>query len=296
MDKCIYIEDDSYPGRLRSIPDPPSPLYYKGAWRKQLFLQCLGVVGTRRMTSYGERVARDLVREIAGAGITIVSGFMYGIDATAHRAAVEVGGRTIAVMPCGIDVIHPAYQEDLYREILNRGGLVVSEYEGTFPAEVWTYPARNRIVAGLSQAVLVIEGGARSGSLITARLALEYGRKLFAVPGQITSSVAEGTLALLKSKQAEMVTVAADVLKYYRIDIDEAGTDTNATVLEDDVAESGAVVCDEASILSLLQREALTVNELSRKLGASSDEVGALLSLMELQGAVIEKLGKYHVG
>ncbi len=289
MDKCVYIEDDSYPERLRSIPEPPSPLYYKGAWREQLFEQCLGVVGTRRMTNYGERVARDLVREIAGAGVTIVSGFMYGVDAAAHRAAVEVGGKTIAVMPCGIDMIHPAYQEDLYHELLNRGGLVVSEYKGTFPAEIWTYPARNRIVAGLSQAVLVVEGGRRSGSLITARLTLEYGRKLFAVPGQITSPVSEGTLELIKSRQAEMVTLAEDVLRYYHVNLEQEEMDS-------EYDESDEFVFDEASILSILKNEALTVNELSRKLGVSSEEVGTMLSFMELQGAVTEKLGRYYVG
>ena len=123
---------------------------------------------------------------------------MYGGDEAAHKAAVEAGGRTIAVMPCGIDMIHPEYQEELYNKILENKGLIISEYEGKFPPAIWTYPKRNRIVAGLSKAVLIVEAGLNSGTLITAECAKKFGRKIFAVPGPITSEVSKGTIQLIK--------------------------------------------------------------------------------------------------
>ncbi|OGG37438.1 DNA protecting protein DprA [Candidatus Jorgensenbacteria bacterium GWA1_54_12] len=289
MSNVVRIEDDAYPARLREVPKAPEVLWYKGAWRPQLFEQCLAVVGTRQMTRYGNEMARTLVREIAGAGVTIVSGFMYGIDAAAHAAAVEVGGRTIAVMPCGIEVIHPHFQKDLYRAILDRGGLVVSEYAGNAAPELWTYPARNRIVAGLSQAVLVVEGGERSGSLITANLGRAYGRRIFAVPGPATSLVSRGTLQLLKSGEAEMVTEASDVLKYFAARIE---MDTNPP---ENVAQTETAVPREMAILHLLEREPMTIDELSEALATSAEEVGTVLALLELQGAVSEELGTYYV-
>ena len=149
------IKNKKYPGLLGKIPDSPKKLYYKGGWNQSIFENCLAVVGSRRMTSYGKLACQKIVQEIASSGITVVSGFMYGIDATAHRAALEGGGRTIAVMPCGVNIIHPAYQEKLYNDILEKQGLIISEFEKDFPPANWTYPKRNRIVAGLSRAVLI---------------------------------------------------------------------------------------------------------------------------------------------
>jgi len=180
-----------------------------------IFENCLAVVGSRKLTSYGKQVMERLVGEIALAGITIVSGFMYGGDAIAHEAVVKAGGRTIAVMPCGINKIHPEYQEDLYNEILENNGLIISEYEGDIGPALWTYPQRNRIVAGLSKALLVVEAGEKSGCLITANCAKKFDRKIFAVPGPITSSVSKGSNVLIK-EGAEMVLSAKDVLEYYR--------------------------------------------------------------------------------
>jgi len=191
-------------------------LYYKGNWNPEIFENCLAVVGSRRMTSYGRKITEQLVTEIAAAGVTIVSGFMYGGDEAAHRAAVEMGGRTIAVMPCGIDIIHPEYQEELYNEILNKNGLIISEFKGSFPPDKWTYPRRNRIVAGLSKTILIVEAGLNSGTLITADYAKKFGRKIFAVPGPMTSDVSKGTAQLIK-EGAEVVTEVKDILKHYNI-------------------------------------------------------------------------------
>ena len=146
----VTMDDPKYPGLLKEAKKSPEVLYYKGDWDEAIFENCLTVVGSRRMTKYGKQITEKIVSEIAGAGITIVSGFMYGIDATAHKAALEAGGRTIAVMPCGIDIIHPEYQKELYEEILKNKGLIISEFEGAHPPAVWTYPRRNKIMAGLS--------------------------------------------------------------------------------------------------------------------------------------------------
>jgi len=213
----VTIQDERYPKLLKEIgKDIPKQLYYKGVWDSGIFENCLAVVGSRRLTSYGQRVTEQLVTEVAAAGITIVSGFMYGGDEAAHRAAVKAGGRTIAVMPCGIELIHPEYQQDLYVEILDNKGLVLSEYEGKFLPTNWTYPRRNRIVAGLSKAVLVVEAGLKSGTLITTNFAKKFGRKVFAVPGPITSEVSRGTSKLLR-EGASLVTSSKDILNYYNI-------------------------------------------------------------------------------
>ena len=182
---------------------------------KSIFNNCLSVIGSRRLTNYGKQALEQLVSQIAASGITIVSGFMYGGDAIAHRSALQVGGRTIAVMPCGIDLIHPQDQEELYHDILKNNGLIISEYEGDIQPTLWTYPRRNRIVAGLSKALLIVEAGEKSGCLITANYAKKFKRKIFVVPGPITSSVSKGSNLLIK-EGAEMVTEAGDVLEFFR--------------------------------------------------------------------------------
>ena len=216
MNNIIEIQDKKYPELLKKIKGAPKKLYYKGEWNNDIFENCLAVVGSRRLTSYGRRMTELLVSEIAAQGITIVSGFMYGGDEAAHRATVEVGGRTIAVMPCGIDIIHPEYQEELYNQIIENKGLIISEFEGSFAPALWTYPRRDRIVAGLSQAVLVIEAGLVSGTFITVGHAKSFGRKIFAVPGPLTSEVSRGTAKLIKDGAA-VVTEAQDILSFFNI-------------------------------------------------------------------------------
>ncbi|MFH2137730.1 MAG: DNA-processing protein DprA [Candidatus Omnitrophota bacterium] len=283
MEGVVSITSPQYPDLLKTIPDPPKKLYYKGNWDESIFSQCLGVVGARRMTSYGKQITDLLVCELAAAGITIVSGFMYGIDATAHQAALDGGGRTIACMPCGINVIHPAYQKNLYQDILKNNGLIISEYEGDFPPALWTYPRRNRIVAGLSVATMVVEAGEKSGSLITAKLARKYNRKLFAVPGMLTSAVSQGTLCLIK-EGAEAVSSANDVLSYY-------GRETSGTKEADSLW--GNLSPMQKRILTELKREPMGIDILSYALKMTIAELGTELSLMQLQGLIVEEAGKY---
>ncbi len=272
---------------MKEIDHPPEKLYYKGDWDSALFEKCLAVVGSRRMTSYGKHITDKLVSEIAEAGITIVSGFMYGIDATAHKAALNAGGKTIAVMPCGIEIIHPEYQEGLYKEILENKGLIISELEGTFPPALWTYPKRNRIMAGLSLATLVIEAGPKSGSLITAELAKRYKRKLFAVPGPLTSTLSQGTVQLIK-EGADIVTSAQEVLAAYGL------TESNLT---DRRCQAGSLNLSklEQSIVEKLQQEPMEIDALSRLAKVSASEIGTTLSLMQLKGLLFKEEGKYRV-
>ena len=286
MNEVINIEDNRYPERLKEIKDPPEKLYFKGEWDEDIFRNCLAVVGSRRISSYGKIITNNLVTQIAAAGVTIVSGFMFGVDAYSHRAAVEAGKRTIAVMPCGIDMIHPAYQKDLYEEILKNNGLIISELEGNCPPAAWTYPKRNRIVAGLSQATLVIEAAEKSGTLITAKLTNENNRKLFAVPGPLTSKNSIGTAKLIKDG-AEIVTSAEDILKFFNVNNFNKQKAGNASYKKLDNIEQ--------RIFEQLNHEPLEVDSLARILNISVSELGKTLSLMEIKGILFKERGKYHV-
>ena len=285
MENVITIKDKRYPELLGKIgKDAPEKIYYKGNWDSEIFKNCLAVVGSRRLTSYGRKITEQLVTEIAASGVTIVSGFMYGGDEAAHRAAAEAGGRTISVMPCGIDMIHPEYQEELYNKILENKGLIISEYEGKFPPANWTYPRRNRIVAGLSKAVLIVEAGLNSGTLITAEFAKKFGRKIFAVPGPLTSEVSKGTAQLIK-EGAEVVTEARDILKDYNISL------TKPNLAKPSLNIEGI----EQEIINQLQKEPLEADNLARILGMSVSKIGTTLSLMQLKGFINQEGGKYYV-
>ena len=296
MDNVITIKDRRYPILLKKIgKDAPRQLYYKGNW-EDIFParaggeNCLAVVGSRRMTTYGKQATEKLVKEIAAAGVIIVSGFMYGVDATAHKAALSVGGKTIAVMPCGIDLIHPEYQSDLYNEILENGGLVISEYDGNMQPSNWTYPRRNRIVAGLAMAALIVEAGERSGSLITANFAKKFKRKLFAVPGPITSMTSKGTLQLIKNG-AEIATDAKEILDFYGIRKQNNGSPTPINMAG---GRSGASLLG-GKIIECLQREPLEIDALARELEMSVSQIGTALSMMQLQGLIVQEGNKFYV-
>lgn len=278
--RIIKREENFYPERLKSLKDSPPSLHYKGNLNKEIFENTLAVVGSRRMTSYGKRVTENLVRDLAEEGITIVSGFMYGVDATAHKAALVVNGKTIAVMPCGVNVIHPSYQEKLYREVEEKG-LILSEFEDAFPSDKWTYPKRNRIVVGISAATLVIEAAKGSGSLISANLANKYNRKLFAVPGPIFNKNSEGTSNLLK-EGATPVTSALDVLSFFK----------KRGVLLKKKEES--LNKEEKIILGTLKEEPKEADEIARKTNLSVSRVNPSLSVLELKNLIKKEGRKYY--
>lgn len=207
----LILDDGTYPALLRETPDPPITLYVRGAWDACLDAPCVAMVGSRRASTYGQNVASMLARDLANRGVTVVSGLARGIDAAAHRGALEAGGRTVAVLGTGIDDVYPREYKKLAAEMLERGGALVSQFPLGTPPVSENFPYRNRIISGLSLGTVVVEAAENSGSLITARLALEQGREVFAVPGQITSRNSFGTNYLIKSAGAKLVQAWQDI-------------------------------------------------------------------------------------
>jgi DNA processing protein len=259
------------PPLLRAIHDPPRRLYLRGEGEPELLeRQAVAIVGARACSPYGRQVGRMLGRELAAAGLVVVSGLARGVDGEAHRGALDAGGHTVAVLGCGIDLDYPASNVALARAIA-ASSLIVSEYGPGIEPLPFRFPARNRIVAGLCAATIVVEARERSGALITADFALEEGREVFAVPGEITSRLSEGTNALLRLG-ATPLTCAADVLEAFGIEP------------ADRAAESHP----------LLDLMPATADELVRASGRNAAEVAAALAELELVGVVVEGEGIYR--
>lgn len=249
------------------LSSPPKEIFYQGKLDLKIFENCVAVVGSRRMTEYGRRVIEKLVPQLVFEKKTVVSGFMYGTDQYAHQTTINNGGKTIAVLGWGINKKMEDYDKKLAEEIISSGGLLISEWEEQEGA-LWTFPARNRIVAALSDEVFVIEAAAKSGSLITAGMAAKLKRKIWAVPGPITSKTSVGTNNLIAIGQAKMWTGAAS---------------------------AKASASQASPILNILENEALTADELARKLNKSIIEIGTELSMLLLNGSVFERSGKYYL-
>ena len=207
----LILDDGSYPYLLREIADPPITLYVKGDWQACFDQPCVGIVGSRKCSTYGENASEFLARDLAANGVCVVSGLARGIDTAAHRGAIQGKGKTIAVLGTGIDQIYPKENAKLVEQILNSGGAVVSQFPLGTPPLKDNFPYRNRIISGLSLGILIVEASERSGSLITARLAMEQNREVLAVPGNITSKNSFGTNYLIKSG-AKLVQQWQDVV------------------------------------------------------------------------------------
>ena len=290
---CEFISkgDVDYPLLLKKIPDAPESLYFKGRYRPEIFDNCLAVVGSRRMTGYGKSTTSKLIYEIAAQGVTIVSGFMYGIDMTAHRTALAAGGKTIAVLAYGIKRNPPNYLRETYDEILASGGLVVSELAENEPPKKWSFPKRNRIIAGLSQAVLVVEASLKSGSLITAKYAKSYQRKIFAVPGPINSHNSSGTLQLI-SEGAEMVLDAQQIVDFYGIARGEHGGQLSEGLCKE--AANSRQTNTKGEIISYIREQPSTLDELTAVVERPVTEINIELTRLMLAGQVIEEEGRFH--
>ena len=279
MIRRVRRRESSYPPLLGAIHDPPPQLFVRGDGELEVLARAaVAVVGARACSSYGRSVARSLSRELAAAGLVVVSGMARGIDGEAHRGALEAGGATIAVLGCGVDRDYPAAHAELARRIGERG-LVVSEYEPGVEPAPWRFPARNRIIAGLCSATVVVEARERSGALITADFALEEGRDVLSVPGEITSSLSAGTNALLRLG-ATPVTCATDVLEVFGIEL-----------LKPEPASLGQVA---DALLAELDKGALTADELVRGARVGSAEAAATLMELELVGRVTLEDGLYR--
>lgn len=280
--KKINLKDKNYPAILKEIKNSPKTLFFRGNLDQKLFKNSLSVVGTRRITHYGKMAVDKLISELIPQKVTIISGFMYGVDSEAHQRCLEYGGITVAVLGSGLNIVYPPENHKLYQRILESGGAVVSEYHPETKPQLWTFPQRNRIVAGLaSLGVLIIEAGVRSGSLITARLAREQGKKIFVVPGPITSSVSAGTNLLIKNHQAKMVLSSEDIL--------------GKRIITPSLFASSQISSIEKKIFKALQREPLTVDELAQVIGKNIIETGKALTMMSLKGFVTESVGKYYI-
>ena len=272
---ALCLNDTDYPAFLREISDPPHVLYAQGNLNL-LHSPCIAMVGSRAATAYGKRAAFTLARDLAERKITVVSGLAMGVDSEAHRGALSVQGGTIGVLGCGLDVTYPRQNVKLYAEIRSRG-LLLSEYPlGTSP-DGFRFPARNRIIAGLSKGVVVVEAARKSGSLITAEMAMEEGREVFAVPGQIDSFKSSGAHWLLQ-QGAKLVQSAEDILV-------ECGNDFvafsgPADQVKPDIDEESAALFAQIDVYPEAR------NELIVRSGLSSAKVAELLLLLELEGLI----------
>lgn len=272
--------DARFPKRLKAIFDPPPALYLRGSGDAELLdRRAVAVIGARSCSPYGAQVARMLGRELAAVGLVVVSGLARGIDGEAHRGALEAGGLTVGVLGCGIDRDYPAVNASLSRR-MEGDGLVISEYEPGVEPAPWRFPARNRIIAGLSEGVVVVEARERSGALITADFALEEGREVFSVPGEITSALSMGTNALLKLG-ATPLTAVGDVLDALGIDRAKAREDP-------DVSEAAQ------RVLKLVRDGPATPDELTSRASLDAGAVGVALTELELAGLVSAADGVYR--
>jgi len=258
-------------------------IYYRGIWDENIFKRSIAVVGSRSMTRYGKEAVDKFISAFVAEGVATISGFMYGVDTEVHQKTVDYGGRTVAVFGCGLDVIYPPENEKLYEQILETRGLVISEYEADAKPHLWKFPQRNKIVAGLAGlGVLVIEAGEKSGSLITAGLAKKMGKKVYAVPGAITSRVSVGCNNLIKNGEAIMATSVADILK-----IKPTVHGSPSTV--------HGLSPQEAKIYKVLQLEPMDLDGIALKIGYNVIEIGSALSVMGLKGLITESGGKYYL-
>ncbi|HYY02727.1 MAG TPA: DNA-processing protein DprA [Gaiellaceae bacterium] len=272
----IVLQRARLPPQLRAIHDPPLQLFARGNGEPTVLDgPAVAIVGARACSSYGRQVAWMLGRELAAAGVVIVSGLARGIDGEAHRGALDAGGKTVAVLGCGIDRDYPAVHAPLARAIAERS-LLVSEYEPGVEPAPWRFPARNRIIAGLCAATIVVEARERSGALITADFALEEGREVFAVPGEITSALSAGTNDLL-GLGATPLTRPADVLE--------------ALGIVQPRKEPPRLSAVASSVLGLLPA---SVDELVRATGLGARDISVALTELELVGAASQDEGTFR--
>jgi DNA processing protein len=281
--RVLTWDDPAYPPRLLNIYNPPPVLYVKGEILDE-DQWAVAIVGTRGATVYGKEAARQIAGGLARSGLTIVSGLARGIDSEAHRAALDAGGRTIAVLGSGVDVIYPAESRNLAQAVIERGALVSEYTMGTKP-EASNFPPRNRIISGLSLGVVIVEAGERSGALITGDFALEQGREVFAVPGNIFRRKSMGTNKLIQ-QGAKPVLSVEDILEELNLRMVSQQAEVRAIVPENET---------EAALLEYITADPVHVDEIGQKSGLPIAQVSSTLALMELKGMVRQVGGMNYV-
>ncbi len=286
-DNIQKILHEDFPSALCEIPQPPTELYVRGALPDPTQFYYLAVVGSRKYTAYGREATERIIAGLAGYPICIVSGLAIGIDGIAHRSALDAGLPTVAVPGSGIDpsVIYPRVHANLAREILESGGALLSEYEPMLRAAPWTFPQRNRIMAGLCQGVLIIEAEEKSGTLITARLALDYNRNVFVIPGSIFSATSKGTNKLIKLG-ATPITSADELLE-------EIGLKDLQQVNEQKTLNLTLYSSDEQAILLALN-EPCSREDLCSTVELTPAQTFSTITILEIKGIIREKMGKFE--
>ncbi len=284
--RIITLADNEYPPLLKETPDPPPYLYVRGQLGS--CTQCIAVVGSRKATRYGISMARQLSSDLADVGFTVVSGMARGIDTAAHEGSLSVKGETIAVLGSGLSIIYPHENRPLADRI-SASGAVISEFSLDEPPNAYNFPKRNRIIAGMSLGVVVVEAASRSGSLITARLAGEQGREVFAVPGNINSKTSTGAHSLLK-QGAKLVDTAQDIIEefpylFLKSDVNH-GNDHSVKPVKD-------LTADENRVYELLEPYPVHIDELSRRLEMDIGHLSGILMSLEIKGLVAQSPGKY---
>lgn len=281
----LPINHPDYPFYLKNIYAPPTILYVKGEMVSKD--KAIAIVGSRNASSYGMRAAYDFARELARKGITVVSGMARGIDTAAHKGALDGGGRTIAVLGCGLDYIYPPENKELMGKIINNGA-VISEYPlGTIP-DSKNFPNRNRIISGLSLGTVIVEANIKSGSLITADFAAEQGREVFAVPGQIYSKTSQGTNDLIK-QGAKAITKVEDILEEFKIDISKDKAN------QDKEIENNNLNNEEKVIWESISNEPMHLENIMKLSGFSIGKLNTVITLLELKGLIRQLPGKQFV-
>lgn len=296
--QIVTMADAEYPEILKGIFDPPLCLYVRGKL-PDFSYNSLAVVGSRRATIYGRKMAKHLSEEAVLAGWKVISGLAFGIDAIAHQATVDAGGTTIAVLGGGLSRIHPQEHVQLARDIINTGGALISEFPMKFPVSRQSFPRRNRIVSGLSQAVLVIEAGLKSGALITANLAMEQGKDVFAVPGHVDNPQAKGCHQLIK-QGAKLTEDFNDILDDYDFlpgfaRMDEVNEESAGEATEFiEPSKPANMSDDEYQIIQLLQGEAKSFDHLADATSITTASLNGLLTKMAMKMMLVQHPGKIY--
>jgi len=277
---CLTGKDRDYPQPLLEITDPPPLLYLLGD-KVSMNSCCIGVVGSRAATSYGHRTAFTLAKRLAEHGVTIVSGLALGIDSESHKGALAANGKTVAVLGCGLDVIYPRQNRQLFKEITDRGAIVTENPLGT-PPEGFRFPARNRIIAGMSRGVLVVEAARKSGSLITAQIALDEGRDVYAIPGQVDSFKSEGTHWLLQ-QGAKLVQSENDILEEL-----PARVNSSSNLEQEQLGSHSSTILepDALHLLQFIEPYPCLRDELIQKSNMEVPQFSELLLILELEGFI----------
>ena len=277
--RIIDFLSDEYPPLLLQIHDPPPFFYVKGDIKR--CQPAVAIVGSRRATNYGVQATKRLATELAEQGVTVISGMARGIDTAAHRGALAAGGKSIGVLGCGIDLVYPTENRELFNEMAEHGALVSEFPMGTAPLSR-NFPRRNRIISGLSLGVLVVEAAEKSGSLITAQFALEQGREVFAIPGTITSGASRGTNRLIK-QGAKLVETVSDILE------ELSYCENRPRPL---LQPQRLLPPQEEKICEILAEGPLQIDEISGKAGLTVQELSVILLRLELRGVVMQFPGK----